>query len=214
MASTSSTTVSPSKISNSCSSVPAFLTENVTEPAGTVIVAGVNEYSLASTAMTPDGAAVAGALLPPWLPHAAIAPAAPSATVTRRARVDLDMRLLLIGRWSPCVRWSGRDGGPPNKGPVDDEQEQDRHEVHHVADQLQRGRSGPVAEQPAQDASDRAVVGQDPVQVERCAGVGEQAGLAELGDGKCHQSGRHEDQDGPRHGEEPPEVDPDARRED
>src|SRR6185369_17598560 len=68
MPSTSSTTVSPLKISNSCSWLPTFLIENVTAPAGTVIAEGVNAYSFASIAITPEGTAVAGpelAVLPP-----------------------------------------------------------------------------------------------------------------------------------------------------
>ena len=47
-----------------------------------------------------------------------------------------------------------------------------------------------VAEQAAQDAADRAVVGQDGVQVERDAGVGDEPGLAELGDRERDQARR------------------------
>src|SRR4051794_23151791 len=57
MFSTSSTTWSPLKISNSCSTVPAFVTTNVVLPALVVIVEGSNLYSVAVTAIEPGAAA-------------------------------------------------------------------------------------------------------------------------------------------------------------
>src|SRR5690348_3446156 len=109
---------------------------------------------------------------------------------------------------------SAGDSGPSDERPVDGEQEQDRDEVGDVADQLQRGRRGPVAEETPQHAADRTLVRKDAVEIERDAGVGDQPALSELRDGEGNQPGSDEDEHGARDGEEASEVDAHARRED
>ena len=87
-----------------------------------------------------------------------------------RARGDRNETRGISSEWVAWVRdRSGRDGGPADQWPIDDEQEQDRDEVRDVADDLERRRGGAVAEQAAEHAADRAVVGQDRLQVERDA---------------------------------------------
>src|SRR4051794_14697665 len=105
MFSTSSTTLSPLKISNSCSTAPTFVTTNVVLPALVVIVEGSNLYSVAVTAIEPGAAAAEFAGAPAVGaaaegPHAAVSRAvdAIEAVASRRTRARRD-----TGTGSPRV---------------------------------------------------------------------------------------------------------------
>src|SRR5439155_7597116 len=137
IASTLLITWSPCRISSSCSCVPTFLIEKVTEPAGTVIIDGVNAYSFASMASTPDGTGVtvlAVGVVP--LPQAANT-AARARGATRRVARRAAMSARRPER-STCVvlqadaSQRGRSGGvsagdgrwrrPADEWAIDDEQ--------------------------------------------------------------------------------------------
>src|SRR4051794_12996459 len=109
MFSTSSTTWSPLKISNSCSTVPAFVTTNVVLPALVVTVEGSNVYSVAVMAIEPGAAELAGTAAVGAAgegPHAAVSRAidAIEAVASKRTRARRDAgtgspRVVTVSGW-------------------------------------------------------------------------------------------------------------------